>query len=294
MAPLSAPPTRAGSIAVARGDLQHHLAALAWLEVNAPTGREHLAVPSDLYLLTVYGDDGLVCGPAQEPGALQVLVSLLRTQPATFQSLGQGRLALALLTPAGLMKVLRAPLRGQTDRRLPLAQFCGVPEERRLRGLLLGAADAGERLRRLGQWIESRVHQRQGMGTQQRRTARAASVLLQRGGAVDLDTLAQQLVVTRRQLERDFQLWLGTSPAGYSRLVRFQRAAAVVCSGGRFLDAVFEHHFADQSHLNRSVKALSGMTPGELAALASPPHRVLERAALAGRVLMLDVPTRGT
>jgi AraC-like DNA-binding protein len=293
MAPLSTPPTRAGSIAVTRGDLQHHLAALSWLDVNAPFGREHLAVPSDLYLITVYGDDGLVCGPAGEPGALQVLVSLLRTQPATFHSLGRGRLALALLTPAGLMKVLRAPLQGLTDRRLPLAQFCGAPQEQRLRELLLSAADASERLRRLGQWIESRVHLRHGMGTQQRRTARAASLLQQRGGSVDLTLLAQQLSVTRRQLERDFHLWLGTSPAGYARLVRFQRAAALVCGGGRFLDAVFEHHYADQSHLNRSFKALSGMTPGELAALASPPHRVQERAALAGRVLMLDVPTRG-
>ncbi len=286
-------PPRAGSLTVARGDLQHHLAALVWLAVDAALGREHLAVPSDLYLLTVYGDDGLVCGPAQEAGGLQVLVSLLRTQPALFRSLGQGRLALALLTPAGLMRVLRAPLRGLTDRRLPLAQFCGEPEERRLRDLLLGTADAAERLRRLGHWIEGRVHQRHGMGTQQRRTARAASVVQQRGGAVDLSALAQELVVTRRQLERDFQLWLGTSPAAYARLVRFQRAAALVCGGGRFVDAVFEHHYADQSHLNRSFRAFSGMSPGELAALASPPHRVQERALLAGRVLMLDVPTRG-
>jgi hypothetical protein len=167
----------AGSIAVARGDLQHHLAALAWLDVAAPAGREHLALPSDLYLITVYGDDGLACGPAQEPGGLQVLVSLLRTQPARFHSLGRGRLAVALLTPAGLLKVLRAPLQGLRDRRLPLAQFCGAPEERRLREQLLGTAEPGERLRRLGQWIEGRVHLRHGMGPQQRRTARAASVL---------------------------------------------------------------------------------------------------------------------
>jgi AraC-like DNA-binding protein len=285
-------PGAAGSIAVARGDLQHHLAALAWLEVTAPLAREHLALPSDLYLVTVYGDDGLECGPAQEPGGLQVLVSLLRTQPARFRSHGQGRLAVALLTPAGLLKVLRAPLQGLADRRLPLAQFCGVPEERRLREQLLCTADAAERVRRLGLWIETRVHQRHGLGTPQRRTASAASVLQQRGGAVDLTALAQQLAVTRRQLERDFQLWLGTSPAGYARLVRFQRAAALVCGGGRFLDAVFEHHYTDQSHLNRSFKAFSGLSPGELAALASPPHRVQERAVLAGRVLMLDVPTR--
>ncbi len=289
---LPFPLASVGAIGVTRGDLQHYLASLAWLDVNAPQGREHLAVPSDIFLITVYCDDTLVCTEPQDAGRLQVLVSVLRTQPAQFQSLGQGQLALALLTPAGLIKVLRAPVQGITDRRIPLAQFCGSAEERRLRDALLSAADASERLQRLGRWIEGRIHQRHGMGAQQRRTARAASVLQQRGGAVDLSLLAQQLGVTRRQLERDFQMWLGASPAGYARLVRFQRAAATISSGGRFLDAVFENDFADQSHLNRSFKALSGMTPGELAALASPPHRVQERAALAGRVLMLDVPTR--
>jgi AraC-like DNA-binding protein len=289
---LPFPRASVGSIGISRGDLQHHLPALAWLDVNAPQGREHLAVPSDLFLITVYCDDTLVCREPQDAGRLQVLVSMLRTQPAKFQSLGQGQLALALLTPAGLIKVLRAPLQGLTDRRLPLAQFCGSAEERRLRDALLGAADTVERLQLLGRWIEGRIHQRYGVGAQQRRTARAAAVVQQRGGGADLSLLAKQLGVTRRQLERDFQMWLGASPASFARLVRFQRAAVTVSSGGRFLDAVFENHFADQSHLNRSFKALSGMTPGELAALASPPHRVQERAALAGRVLMLDVPTR--
>jgi AraC-like DNA-binding protein len=291
MAILPFPRASVGSIAVARGDLQHHLPALAWLDVHAPLGREHLAVPSDLYLITVFCDDTLLCAEPHNTGPLQVLVSLLRTRPARFVSLGRGQLALALLKPAGLIKVLRAPLHGLTDRRLPLAQFCGAAAERRLRDALLREPDTAERLQLLGRWIEERIHQRHRMNGQQRRTARAASLLQQRGGAADLALLSQQLDVTQRQLERDFRQWLGVSPARYARLVRFQRAAALVSSGGPFLDAAFENHFADQSHLNRSFKALCGMTPGELAALASPPHRAQERAALAGRVLMLDVPS---
>ena len=291
---------RASSVALARGELQQHLAALAWLDVQAPQGREYFALPTDLYLITFSGDT-LVCGLAHEPGQdpnptgeLQLSVTLLRTRPARCQLTGVGRMALALLTPAGLIQVLRAPLDGLTDRRLPLAQFCGAAEEGRLRDALLGAADARDRLRRLGHWVESRAQQRHSLRAAQRRTARAAALLLQPGTAVALPALARQLGVTQRQLERDFRRWLGVSPAFYARVVRFQRAAALVCAGGRFLDAVFEHRYADQSHLNRSFKALSGLTPSELAALASPPHRAEERAALAGRVWMVDAPTRRT
>jgi AraC-like DNA-binding protein len=293
---------RAGSVALARGDVQQHLAALAWLDVQALQGREHLALPTDLFVVSVCGaapEPGLGSGPAST-GELQVVVSMLRTRPARCEvaagepGAGADRLLLALLTPAGLIRVLRAPLDGLTDRRLPLAHFCGLAEERRLREALLGAVDVHERLRRLGHWVESRAQQRQGLRAAQRRTARAAGLLLQPGAAVGLPALARQLGVTQRQLERDFRRWLGVSPALYARVVRFQRAAALVCAGGRFLDAVFEHGYADQSHLNRSFKALSGLTPGELAALASPPHRADERAALAGRVWMVDAPTRRT
>jgi hypothetical protein len=72
------PQPHVGSLAVPRHELQLHLAALAWLDVQAPGGREHVALPSDLFLLTVYGDDTLFCGQAGEEPGLQVVVSVLR------------------------------------------------------------------------------------------------------------------------------------------------------------------------------------------------------------------------
>lgn len=290
MAPPPSPLPHVGAVAVARADLQSDIAALAWLDVHAPQGREHLALPSDLFLLTVYCDDSLLCGVPEDAQGLQVAVSSLRTRRAQFRSLGQGQLALALLTPQGLIRLLRAPLDGLTDRRVPLAWFCGGREQQRLRQLLLSEADAPTRLLRLAGWVEERVHRRQGLGLQQRRTARAASVLQLHAGRADLAALCRQLDVTQRQLERDFRRWLGLSPAAYARLVRFQLAAASVCSGSPFLAAALEHRYADQSHLNREFRLLSGMTPGALAAAAGSEQRARERHALARRVVMVDLP----
>ena len=89
-------------------------------------------------------------------------------------------------------------------------------------------------------------------------------------------------------MERDFRKWMGLGPAGYARLVRFQRSARAVASGAPLLDVAVKHHYCDQSHLNRTFRELTGLTPRDLAAHASRPHRVLERRAFADRILMVD------
>lgn len=288
--PLRAAVPHIGGALISRADLRRDLVALAWMDVDAQDGRRHLAVPSDMFLLTVYCDEGLVCGAAHEARDLEIVVSLLRSKPVEFASSGRGQLALALLTPRGALKVLRAPLHGMMDRRLPLAQFCGRGEQQRLRDLLREAKTRHQRLMCLGYWLENRMAQRHGFGTQQARAARAASLMQNLRRPLLMPQLADKLDITRRQLERDFEKWLGASPALYGRLVRFQRATGAVADGHPIVDVASEGGYADQPHLARTFRELGAMTPGELAMAAGQPQRVIERAALGGRLIMLDAP----
>jgi AraC-like DNA-binding protein len=83
---------------------------------------------------------------------------------------------------------------------------------------------------------------------------------------------------------------LGLSPAGYARLVRFQRAAMAISEGESLGQAAVGHAFNDQAHMSRAFRQLSGLTPGQIVRLSAAPQRAAQRRALAGRVALLDAP----
>jgi hypothetical protein len=96
------------------------------------------------------------------PFGLDMSVTLLRTRAERFVSHSRGELAFALLAPAGLLALLRAPLQGATHRRVALAEFCGASDWRALRDALCSAGN---------------VHQRHRFGVSQARVAQAASLI---------------------------------------------------------------------------------------------------------------------
>lgn len=72
-------------------------------------------------------------------------------------------------------------------------------------------------------WIEGRVFHTRRMASAEVRAARAA-MQLREDPLVPIETLAERERITRRQLERDFGHWIGTSPR------KFVNAAATPIS----------------------------------------------------------------
>lgn len=267
-------------------DFRGLVPALTGIDVTVAPGTRHIALPSDLFAITVYCNDDFDCFEAGEERSPHVLVTALRTKPGRFVSGGHGELALAFLTPEALTRTLRAPLEGVVDRRIPLDGLCGVAEQRQLRDRLMSTASGAERIERFGQWIESRLTGPGGTAAGQRRVARATNLMMHTAQDRDLERLAAELGVTWRQLERDFHLWLGTSPSHYARLVRFQRAAAAIAHGVPIVDAAVDHGYADQAHLTRSTRMLAEVTPAALQRETRRTGRQLVRAAMAERLLI--------
>ena len=262
--------------------------AMTWIDANVPPGTRHLALPSDLYTITAYCNEGFACAEEGEDFEPEVLVTALRTRPGRFLSSGYGELALAILTPEALIRTIRAPLSGVVDQRVPLERLCGRSEQRRLRDQLVGASSRADRIERFGRWIESRLINRYTLAPSQERVARATNIMLNGSRDIDLGSLASDLGVTRRQLERDFHQWLGASPSHYARLIRFQRATAAIARGTPIVDAALDCGYADQSHLTRATRKLAGFTPGALQRDTRRQGRPLVRAAMADRLLIGD------
>jgi AraC-like DNA-binding protein len=78
-----------------------------------------------------------------------------------------------------------------------------------------------------------------------------------------IGALAGAAGLSHRRFITLFQRAVGMAPSEYRRIVRLQRSLDAMAGSLRSLAAVaVEHGFADQAHLTREVRALTGLTPG--------------------------------
>jgi AraC family transcriptional regulator of adaptative response/methylated-DNA-[protein]-cysteine methyltransferase len=86
------------------------------------------------------------------------------------------------------------------------------------------------------------------------------------GGSLGLEALADNVGVSRAELQRQFKRRLGTSPKAYAQALALHRLARVSNTGRSALDAVFDAGFETNSTAYVAAKGAFGMPPGRLRA----------------------------
>ncbi|MFI5610214.1 helix-turn-helix domain-containing protein [Amycolatopsis sp. NPDC051903] len=82
-------------------------------------------------------------------------------------------------------------------------------------------------------------------------------------GPVRVDAVAAELGWTRQHLSARFREEIGLSPKTVGRIARLHRAVALLPTARSRAELAIHCGFADQSHLNRDFRDLTGCTPTE-------------------------------
>jgi AraC-like DNA-binding protein len=150
---------------------------------------------------------------------------------------------------------------------VPLASLWGDRVVRRLESALAGAGGAGGasgQHRMLEQAVTDRL---EGAGRGPDPAVVSAARLLRRPGAT-VDGVAAEVGLSGRELRRRFPDHVGYGPKALHRVLRFQRflglAPDVVLGAASLASAAAEAGYADQSHLGRDCRRLSGSSPAAL------------------------------
>ncbi|AHM62895.1 AraC family transcriptional regulator [Flammeovirgaceae bacterium 311] len=133
---------------------------------------------------------------------------------------------------------------------------------KRLEEKIMGAADNGERVQLLSRFLELRL---KSISSRDSSSAICASMhlIMQSGGCIKMDALAQEACLSLRQYERNFKELSGFSPKIFSRIVRFHKAfnAYSPASVNTLAQIALECGYYDQSHFIQDFKQFSGLNP---------------------------------
>src|SRR5882672_714390 len=250
------------------GALGDFVTAIMAVEVGALQPMQLSIAPHDSLMLTVQLGRGTDCVEQKGPQGDNTMLTGIRHGTGTFVPAGNCATFFALLTPLGVVSLLdRQPLCGVPRVRARVAEILDRKITRTIETRVAGSQTLEERLRIFASWVETRAFAKRGLARAAHRAARAAMQICAEPG-LPVETLARREHVTRRQLERDFSHWMGTSPRHLAQVARLQAVSRYAQKGWSLSRIAAELDFADQAHLSRVVRQLTGVTPRDFVASA--------------------------
>jgi AraC-like DNA-binding protein len=211
----------------------------------------------------------------------------IRQWTGSFVPAGHCVTLFALLTPLGSVQVLDSqPLESVPRIRARVAHLLDRSLTRRLESDIALARTLHAKLAAFAAWVEARATARRRIAPAALRAARAAMRVCAEP-ATSIERLADDVHVSRRQLERDFAHWIGTSPRHLAQVSRLQAVSRGAQAGASLADIAADVGFADQAHMTRVVRQLTGLTPRNFVRSARTPLAAAFRAASGGGTVYL-------
>jgi len=157
--------------------------------------------------------------------------------------------------PGDAPRVLGLPADELTDQRVALAAIWRPGEVRRITDLLAASPTPGRTLETIA--LEHRPPPDDDAGLIQHVATLA-------DGGCTSTAIARRVGLSTRQLQRRSTAAFGYGAKTLGRILRMQRALALIHGGERAVDSAMRAGYADQSHLSRDVRDLVGVSLTQL------------------------------
>jgi AraC-like DNA-binding protein len=179
------------------------------------------------------------------------------------------------LTPLASTQLPMEALRFGRSAWTPGEDVLGRGSMARLQRQVRDAPTLDAKMQALLRWIEQLLFDHR-PACSRRLAIGEVATLMRRFDAPRLIDAARRVGVSLRQFERDFQRYLGGTPRRYAQVAKVQQMAQLVWRGNSLADTAAALGFADQAHMTRLVRDVTGMPPAMLLqrAHASPFARV--------------------
>ena len=195
---------------------------------------------------------------AASRGRHWAMASGLHTRPALIRHTGFQHGIQLGLTPRGARVLLGLPAAGLAATMVPLEQLVAG----QLYDEVAGAPSWEQRFRALDRHLVALARDRHGQRIRSE-LLWAWARLERTSGAVRVDRLADEIGWSRRHFSAQFGAEFGLAPKQAARVLRFQRARDLLLgpAPAGLADVAARCGYADQAHLTRDWRELSGYSP---------------------------------
>lgn len=161
--------------------------------------------------------------------------------------------------PAAVGALFDLPMFEFTDERFDLQAVLGKPAEA-LHQRIGNTESVTEKIRLLESFVHFQFLKKNHSLTP---VDFAANLLVEKQGNLNVETMMEQVWLSRRQLERRFLQQVGVSPKYYARLRRISYALSLMAGKRQICwqDIIYQCGFFDQAHFIKELTAFTGKAP---------------------------------
>ncbi|MCF8362744.1 MAG: AraC family transcriptional regulator [Prolixibacteraceae bacterium] len=233
------------------------------MESCVPNGMEHLQriVPSGLFELVFYFGDKPEPINRDKPGGENTLITGQLNEFYDLKITGKLSLFSVIFQPHGLSVFLDIPLQELYNQNVPL-KFIFRDKVNELEYRLLDAGSFSERIEIVEKYFINLLRTKE-IELSFNRMHDSVGVINRLKGNVNVDDLASDACLSRKQFERTFSGVIGTTPKQFLKIIRFQHAInrKSKSPNTNLTELTYQCGYYDQAHMINDFKKLSGMTP---------------------------------
>lgn len=245
------------------GFLSHYVKQYWSLENCIPTGKEHIQriVPNGLFELIIYLDDKPIATTPQKTISDNIIITGQLKSYHELKVTGKLSLFAIYFLPHGLSMFLDLPIKELFNQSVPL-KFIIKDTVNKLEDELSSAKTFEKKIEIAESFLIAQIKKNENKYKYDR-IRRTVNQINQAKGILKIEDLASESFLSRKQFERTFSDFIGTSPKQFIKIVRFQNAIYEKSQNTELNLTEIAHNcgYFDQAHMINDFKTLSGLTP---------------------------------